>query len=48
MDTHGHLWNTLLRSMAAQASGYFRLSNGLGADAALAALRARCQPIPGS
>lgn len=30
VDTHWHLWNTLLRSMAAQASGYFRLSAGLG------------------
>ncbi|MGE5134495.1 MAG: amidohydrolase family protein [Gemmatimonadota bacterium] len=30
VDTHWHMWNTLLRSMSAQASGYFRLSAGLG------------------
>jgi 5-methylthioadenosine/S-adenosylhomocysteine deaminase len=30
VDTHWHLWNTLLRSMSDGGAGYFRVSVGLG------------------
>ncbi|MBO0776437.1 MAG: amidohydrolase family protein, partial [Actinobacteria bacterium] len=30
VDTHWHMWNTLLRSMSGQGQGYFRVSAGLG------------------
>lgn len=30
VDTHWHMWNTLLRSMSGQGPGYFRVSSGLG------------------
>jgi cytosine/adenosine deaminase-related metal-dependent hydrolase len=30
VDTHWHMWNTLLRSMSEEGSGYFRMSAGLG------------------
>jgi 5-methylthioadenosine/S-adenosylhomocysteine deaminase len=30
VDTHWHLWNTLLRSMSDGGAGYFRVTVGLG------------------
>jgi cytosine/adenosine deaminase-related metal-dependent hydrolase len=30
VDTHWHMWNTLLRSLSEQGQGYFRASIGLG------------------
>jgi cytosine/adenosine deaminase-related metal-dependent hydrolase len=30
VETHWHMWNTLLRSLSAEGEGYFRVSLGLG------------------
>jgi 5-methylthioadenosine/S-adenosylhomocysteine deaminase len=32
VDTHWHMWNTLLRGMSAEGGGYFRVSAGLGRE----------------